>query len=84
MSWQPASALSPRDPADPRLGPVIRRLRNSGGQTQEDVAYHAGISVGALSQIEGSRANPSWTTVLRISEALEVSLPDFVAALERS
>src|SRR5580704_701708 len=55
-------SMSPREPADPRLGRAIRELREAARVTQEDVAYRAGISTGSLSRIECSVANPSWTT----------------------
>jgi transcriptional regulator with XRE-family HTH domain len=50
--------------------------------TQEDVAYHAGISTGSLSRIECSLANPSWTTVTRIAAALDTELIELVHAME--
>jgi transcriptional regulator with XRE-family HTH domain len=74
--------MSPRESADPRLGPVIRQLREGAGMTQEDVAYHAGISTGSLSRIECSLANPSWTTVTRIAAALDTGLIELVHAME--
>jgi transcriptional regulator with XRE-family HTH domain len=74
--------MSPRESADPRLGRAIRELRQAAGVTQEDVAYHAGISTGSLSRIECSLANPSWTTVRRIAAALDASLGELVAAVE--
>ena len=74
--------MSPRESADPRLGQAIRELRESAGMTQEDVAYHAGISTGSLSRIECSLANPSWTTVTRIAAAVKVTLAELVAAVE--
>ncbi len=75
--------MCPRESADPRLGRAIRELRETAGATQEDIAYHAGISTGSLSRIECSLANPSWTTVTRIASALDTSLHDFVRAVER-
>ncbi len=74
--------MSPRNPPDPRLGPALRALREQLDVTQEDIAYEAGISAAALSHIETSRSNPAWTTVLRIAEALEVSLGELVEAVE--
>ncbi len=50
--------------------------------TQEDVAYHAGISTGSLSRIECAVANPSWTTVTRIAAALDTSLRELAEAME--
>lgn len=78
-----SQSMSPRESADPRLGPAIRELREDAGVTQEDAAYHAGISTGSLSRIECSLANPSWTTVARIVEALGASMNELIEALER-
>ncbi len=78
-----SQSMSPRESADPRLGPAIRELREGAGLTQEDAAYHAGISTGSLSRIECSLANPSWTTVARIVEALGSSMQELIQALER-
>lgn len=73
--------MSPREQADPHLAAAIRGLREATAQTQEDVAYQAGISVGALSRIESSVANPSWTTVVRIAAALNASMVDLATAV---
>ena len=73
----------PRERADPRLGNAVRQLREQAAITQEELAYEAGISVGALSRVERAHTNPSWTTVERIAEALEVSLVALVEAVER-
>jgi transcriptional regulator with XRE-family HTH domain len=77
-----SQSMSPRESADQRLGRVIRQLRESAGMTQEDVAYHAGISTGSLSRIECTLANPSWTTVTRIAAALNTSLRELIDAIE--
>ncbi|MHB8242931.1 MAG: helix-turn-helix domain-containing protein [Solirubrobacteraceae bacterium] len=74
--------MSPRESADPRLGRAIRLLREGAGMTQEDVAYHAGISTGSLSRIECALANPSWTTVTRIVAALDASLRELADTME--
>jgi XRE family transcriptional regulator, regulator of sulfur utilization len=66
----------PREPPDQRLAELLKKLREDRELTQEDVAYQAGISTGALSRIEGAIANPSWTTVGRIAVALGVSVQE--------
>jgi transcriptional regulator with XRE-family HTH domain len=75
-------SMSPREPADPRLGRAIRELREGARMTQEEVAYRAGISTGSLSRIECSQANPSWTTVVRIVVAVDASLRDLAETVE--
>jgi transcriptional regulator with XRE-family HTH domain len=76
--------VSPIEPASPAFACAIRTLREAQQLTQEDVAYDAGITPGTLSRIEGGRANPTWTTVERIAEALDVSLVDLAQAIERA
>lgn len=45
------------------------------------MAIAAGITPGTLSRIEGGKANPTWTTVERIAEALSVSVTELAAAV---
>lgn len=71
-----------QDPTDLTLSRALRRLRLDSGSTQEDLAHNAGITVAALARIERGNANPGWTTVRRIVSALEIGLPELVAAVE--
>lgn len=67
----------------PALAPLIRRLRDSAGLTQEELAERAGISVRTVSDIErGLRRSVYRDTAQRLADALEVEeedRPDFVA-----
>ena len=56
------------------LGLMVRRARVRRGETQEDVARKAGLTVAAYARIERGTADPKWTTVRSIAEALEISL----------
>jgi transcriptional regulator with XRE-family HTH domain len=56
------------------LGTMVRRARVRRGETQEDVARKAGLTVAAYARIERGTADPKWTTVRSIAEALEISL----------
>lgn len=60
--------------ADAALAATFRRLRLERGETQEDLAHRAGLTVAAFARIERGHANPTWTTVRRIAAALEISL----------
>ena len=74
----------PRVPAaDQALAAALRRLRESRGLTQEQLAYEAGVTVGTLSKIELGHASPAWATVRQIAEALGVSLVELAQAVER-
>ncbi len=73
----------PRSPdPDPALAATLKRLREEREITQETLAYHAGLSVGTLGRIEVGRTAPSWDSVRRIIDALDVSLAELAAAIE--
>jgi transcriptional regulator with XRE-family HTH domain len=58
-------------------------MRIERGDTQEDLAHRAGLTVAAFARIERGHANPTWTTVRRIASALEISLAGLSEAVER-
>jgi DNA-binding XRE family transcriptional regulator len=73
----------PRSPApDPVLAAVLKRMREEREITQETLAFHAGLSVGTLGRIEVARTAPSWDSVCRIIDALNVSLSELAKAIE--
>jgi transcriptional regulator with XRE-family HTH domain len=69
---------------DSALAAVLHRLRIERGDTQEDVAHRANLTVAAFARIERGQANPTWTTIRRIAAALDVSLGALGEAVERS
>jgi transcriptional regulator with XRE-family HTH domain len=74
---------APRQP-DAALAATVRRMRIERGDTQEDLAHRAGLTVAAFARIERGHANPTWTTVRRIAAALEISLSVLAEAVEAS
>ncbi len=70
------------DPIDEALAHTLRRLRGERGQSQEDIAHSAGITVAALARIERGQTNPRWTTVRRILGALEITLTELGTTLD--
>jgi transcriptional regulator with XRE-family HTH domain len=70
--------------ADRALATTVRRLRTERGDTQEDLAHNAGLTVAAFARIERGHANPTWTTVRRIAVALEISLAALGEAVEHA
>ena len=68
---------------DPELASALKRLRQQRGQTQEDLAHAAQLTVTAYARIERGSANPTWTTVRRIANALEVTIGELGHAVER-
>lgn len=71
-----------RDP-QPVLGEAIRRIRQRAGVSQEGLAHKAELHPTGLSKIERGRSNPAWGTVCRIAAALDVTLVELVAVVER-
>ena len=81
-SREPADGVPPQSPADPKLAAVLRSAREAQRRSQEALAHDAGLTVNALSRIERGQANPAWTTVLQITDALGLSLSELAERLE--
>ncbi|MFJ9565143.1 helix-turn-helix domain-containing protein [Streptomyces fuscichromogenes] len=58
------------------LGELIR-TRRRGRFSIETLAQRAGISAGLLSEVERGKGNPSFLTLLKLAEALEMQPADF-------
>ncbi|PYP90834.1 MAG: hypothetical protein DMG65_10010 [Candidatus Angelobacter sp. Gp1-AA117] len=58
----------------PTLGDRIREVREERGWTLEKLAEKTGLSRSFLSEVENNKATPSAESVLKISNALGVSL----------
>jgi transcriptional regulator with XRE-family HTH domain len=56
------------------LAALLKRLREERHVSQEDLAFAADITVSALSRIERGVNSPGWRTVMRVLDALDVSL----------
>lgn len=54
------------------VGGNVRRLRQSAGLTQEQLAFEANIDLTYVGGIERGRRNPSLLVMVRIAEALQV------------
>lgn len=63
------------------VGGNVRRLRQTAGLTQEQLAFEASIDLTYVGGIERGRRNPSLLVMVRIAEALKV---DPEALLQRS
>jgi len=69
---------------DSALADTLRQLRTERGDTQEDLAHKAGLTVAAFARIERGHANPTWTTVRRLASALDISLAALGETVERT
>ena len=57
----------------------LRDLRLKRGLTQQELAAKTGIGQGVISGIEsGATQNPRFDTVVKLAEALDCSLSDFL------
>jgi transcriptional regulator with XRE-family HTH domain len=63
-----------REQPDPVLAELLHSTRVERGMTQEDLSYRAGITISGLSRIERGLSSPSWTTLVRITRALDITL----------
>ena len=61
------------------VGKNVRKLRQSKGLTQEELAFEAEIDLTYVGGIERGRRNPSLLVMARISEALSVPLVKLLA-----
>jgi transcriptional regulator with XRE-family HTH domain len=68
---------------DQALATVLRRLREESGETREALAFKAGITMGTLARVELGQADPAWSTVRAVAQALGVGLDHLGAAVER-
>lgn len=68
----------------PALGKAIRDLRHAQGATLKEIANRAGITLGTLALIERGETNPTWGTVSAVASALETSLGELGAIVDRA
>lgn len=70
----PRRRSKPRSPEHAALGEAIRRLRLDAGISQEQLAERAQTDLTQVGGIERGVRNPSYTTLLRLAEALGTSV----------
>lgn len=64
------------------LGKALRSARLQQGLTVERLAREAGVSTGLISQLERGLGNPSFLTMQRLAEALELPFGHFMQGPE--
>lgn len=72
----------PPKAVDPRLGAAIRRLREARGWKQEAFAREADLTLSTVNQVELSKANPTWTTVVALAKGLGLSVSELAKEVE--
>ena len=66
-----------------RFGDAVRARREGLGLTQEELAGRAGIHRTYLSDVERGGRNLSLVTIERLAAALDVTMSELFAAVER-
>ena len=67
-----------KDPILVRFAANVRNRRHELSLTQEQLAERAGFHVNYIGGIERAERNPSLTSILSLSEALECSFQDLI------
>jgi transcriptional regulator with XRE-family HTH domain len=70
----PQRRKEPRSPEHAALGEALRTLRSESGLSQEQLAEGAGTDLTQVGGIERGVRNPSYTTLLRLAEALDTTV----------
>jgi transcriptional regulator with XRE-family HTH domain len=71
------------DDADQKvLGQALKRARADRGLTQEALSAATGLHTTYISDIERGARNPSWKTVVRLADGLEMSVAALVAGFD--
>jgi transcriptional regulator with XRE-family HTH domain len=78
----PRRRSQPRSPDHKALGEAIEELRKEAGLTHEQLAEHLEMSFQRISELERGVANPTFATLLRIADGLDVELSELAKRLE--
>jgi transcriptional regulator with XRE-family HTH domain len=70
----PARRVKPRSPEHASLGEAVRTLRLEAAMSQEQLAEAAHTDLTQVGGIERGVRNPSYTTLLRLAQALDTSV----------
>jgi transcriptional regulator with XRE-family HTH domain len=65
------------------IGVRLKELRESRGLSMRGLASKADVAVSFISKIEGGKASPTLTTLVKLLETLGVSVPEFFAPESR-
>jgi transcriptional regulator with XRE-family HTH domain len=75
----PERKSTPRSPEHGALGKAIRLSRERLGLSQEDLAAASDIHITHIGGLERGVRNPSYATLLRLSQALKVKPGELVS-----
>jgi transcriptional regulator with XRE-family HTH domain len=66
--------------SDVQVATAIRMLRQRHGMSQRQLALRMGVPRTYVSKIENQKATPTLSSLARLADALEVSIPDLLRA----
>ena len=64
------------------FGDKLKKLRESAGLTQEQLASSSGLPIGSIRNYEQGQREPLWSVVFKLADALRVSVEVFAEAIE--
>jgi transcriptional regulator with XRE-family HTH domain len=73
-----------RSQAHAALGAAVRQLRAERGLSQERLALESGLDRTYVGGIERGERNPSYSSLLRLADALGVRLSELITHAERA
>lgn len=79
----PRRRSKPRSLVHRALGEAIEQLRDEASLTLEELADKADMRFQLVSDLERGTTNPMLSTLVRISEGLDVELSELVTRLEK-
>lgn len=79
----PRRRSTPRSPIHRALGEAVKDVREEAGLTHEALAERLEMPFQRISELERGVANPTFATLVRIAEGLEVELSDLAVRFER-
>lgn len=79
----PQRRSKPRSPEHAALGEAVRRLRTEARLSQEQLAERASTDLTQVGGIERGVRNPSYTTLVRLAAALEVTVGELTTLADQ-
>jgi transcriptional regulator with XRE-family HTH domain len=85
MSTRPRKkAISNGEEDGGQLGATIQRLRKAYNMSLGDLSEHSGVAKSIISQIERNETNPTLSTVMKLSRALDTTVDEVLRSETRS
>lgn len=75
----PIASPKANDPALLALGAAIRQARKERGVSQEELAHRCSTDRSYMSSIERGGQNPGVLTIVRVAEALDMTVTELMA-----